>query len=330
MARGQNQKLKLVYLMRIMLEETDEGHYITMPQIIELLEEMGVTAERKSLYQDIEELNGLGLVIDKFRVGRDYAYQVISRDFDFAELKLLVDAVQSSRLLTATQSNALIGKLEKLASRHEAGRLQRQVYVANRAKGDNDNVFYNVDVIHDAMNDNNQIKFKYFMWNAQKKKDYRKNGEFYRVSPWKLIWFEENYYLVAFDEDAGKVKHFRVDKITKIERDENSKRNGRLELKNEDNAIYSKRLFGMFDGEETSVTIECDNNLAGVMIDRFGKDVAMRPLDNGKFRLHTNVCVSKQFFGWLCGFGNEAKIVSPENVVGEMAAYVKSINELYQ
>ena len=181
-----NQKLKILYLMKILLEETDEMHSITMSEILSKLSSYGVKAERKSIYDDIECLKTYGLDIILEKEGNTYAYRVASRQFELAELKLLVDSVQSSKFITEKKSHQLIKKIEALASRHEASKLQRQVYTMERVKTENESIYYNVDQIHDAIASNVQITFQYFNWNANKQKVLRKNGAIYKVSPWAL------------------------------------------------------------------------------------------------------------------------------------------------
>lgn len=197
MAKLPNQKLKILYLMKVLLEKTDESHSITMPEIIAELEAYGITAERKSIYNDMECLRQYGLDIIGEQYDRTYYYRIGNRQFELAELKLLVDSVQSAKFLTAKKSNRLIKKIEGLASKYEASQLHRQVYVAERIKTMNESIYYNVDNIHNAIAKNSKITFQYFQWNVKKEMELRKNGALYEVSPWALSWNDENYYLVA-------------------------------------------------------------------------------------------------------------------------------------
>ena len=216
MPKGTNQKYKLIYIIKYLLENTDENHKVTMPQILAYLEANEITAERKSIYDDIDAIQELGIDVQKEKVGRNFYYYVVDRDFEMAELKLLVDAIQSSKFITEKKSQELIKKLGTLVSVHEAKQLKRQVYVAGRAKAINENIFYNVDAIHKAIEENKKVRFQYFQWNTKKEMELRKNGDWYEVSPWALMWEDENYYLVAFDRVAGKIKHYRVDKMLKM------------------------------------------------------------------------------------------------------------------
>lgn len=328
MAKDANQKLKILYLMQILSEKTDETHSITMPEIITALKNQGISAERKSLYNDIESLRTYGFDIIGEPDGKLFKYRVGKRTFELAELKLLVDSVQSSKFVTEKKSNELIKKIESLGSNYEASQLQRQVYTSGRIKPANENIYYNVDILHNAINQNSKIKFQYFQWNVKKEMELRRGGDYYCVSPWGLSWDDENYYLVAYDSDAGKIKHYRVDKMLHIDLI-NEQREGKELFERFDMAAYAKKMFGMFAGEEESVKIECHNCLAGVIIDRFGKDVKMLKKDNDHFVATVKVAVSKQFLSWVMALGNSAKIVGPEKVVNQVKSELKRLVELY-
>lgn len=328
MAKGANQKLKLLYLIKILLEKTDELHSITMPEILSSLETYGVTAERKSIYDDFEALRLYGMDIIGEQRNKTYYYRVGKRDFELAELKLLVDAVQSSKFVTAKKSNELIKKIENMASKYEASKLQRQVYVTERIKTMNESIYYNVDKIHAAVGSNVKIRFQYFQWNVEKKMELRKNGEFYCISPWALSWDNENYYLIGFDNEAGIIKHYRVDKMLHIDLME-EKREGKDLFDKFDIAVYAKKMFGMYDGEIQIVKLECENRLAGVIIDRFGKNAHMVKLDHEHFSVGVEVAVSSQFLAWVIGMGQGAKVIGPENVVEMMKEEVKRLINQY-
>ena len=328
MAKGANQKLKILYLMKILMERTDENHSITMPEIISALEAYGISAERKSIYSDIESLRTYGLDIVGEAEGKTFYYRVVDRTFELAELKLLVDSVQSAKFITEKKSNELIKKIESLSSRYEAQQLQRQVYTSNRIKTLNESIYYNVDLLHDAINENSQIRFHYFQWNSDKKMELRKDGAYYVVSPWGLSWDDENYYMVAFDAAANKIKHYRVDKMLHIELI-GEEREGKNHFDKFDMALYAKKMFGMFAGEEESVKIECHNRLAGVMIDRFGKDITMIKKDSEHFTVNVKVAVSKQFLAWVMALGSDAKIIGPDWVVQQVKDELKRLYELY-
>lgn len=328
MAKSANQKLKILYLMNIMLKNTDDRHGLTINEIIEKLAEYGISAERKSLYDDFEALRVFGIDIEK-RHDKTVSYFVACRDFELPELKLLVDAVQSSKFITRKKSTELIRKIECFASKYEASQLQRQVYVANRIKTMNESIYYIVDDINSAIADNKQISFKYFDWNEEKKKVLRHGGKLYTVSPWALTWDDENYYMIAFESESEKIKHYRVDKMVGISILENS-RDGKSQFKNFDMALYSKKTFGMFGGDDAQVTLLCKNELAGVIIDRFGQDTAIIKKDDDCFEITVKVAVSPLFLTWLMNFGADIKIISPQNVIDEFKNIAKTALSSYE
>lgn len=328
MPKGKNQKFKLYCLVQIMLEQTDEEHYISMPEIIEALAAYDITADRKSLYQDLRDLEKLGIEVEGEATGNRYHYHVISRFFELPELKLLVDAIQSSKFITERKSNALIKKLERLVSKYEAQKLQRQVYVSGRIKTMNESIYYTVDAIHNAISENRKIKFQYYQWNLKKEMELRHNGAWYHISPWGLSWDDENYYLVGFDSKAGLIKHYRVDKMLHISMSE-EKREGSEYFTKLDMAEYAKKSFGMYGGEEQTVKLLVDNSLAGVVIDRFGKDVMMIPTDGNRFTVSVNVRVSRQFMGWVFSLGEKVKIIGPDLVIQQMREEVSRLVRQY-
>ena len=318
MSRGTNQKFKFTYLMKIMQEKTDDEHSLTMPQIMEELEKYDVTAERKSIYTDFQDMTEkFGVEIIKEQIGRETYYHVGAREFELAEVKLLIDAIQSSKFITQTKSRELITKIKSFVSEHQAKQLQRQVYINDRVKTMNESVYYNVDDIHTAINENKKIRFKYYKWDINKKLVPRHNGDWFVVSPWALTWDDENYYMVAFDNLDHKIKHYRVDKMMRISIEE-EQRDGKEAFKNFDMAEYSKATFGMYHGQKTKVKIRFANYMCGVFIDRFGKDISFRPIDDEYSELHVDVNVSPQFFGWIFSLGKDVKVVGPEEVVEEL------------
>lgn len=311
--------------MKILMEKTDEEHTLTVPQMIEELSRYGISAERKSIYDDLEYLKLFGLDLCS-RKTKTHDYFVASRDFELPELKLLVDSVQSSKFITYKKSMELISKIEKLTSVPNAKKLHRQVYVSNRVKTFNETIYYNVDKIHEAIAANKQITFKYFEMNVDKKKVYRKNGNLYTESPVALTWDDENYYLITYKEKYDSYTHYRVDKMESIEITDEDRI-----LKDEpfDLSEYSKATFGMFGGEETNVSIKFENELVGVVLDRFGSDVRIVKSDEKHFICSVNVAVSPHFLSWIMSFGKRAKIISPDYVVDEMYELLLEIKNNY-
>ena len=328
MAKSSNQKLKILYLMKMLLEKTDEENTMTINDMIAELERYGITAERKSIYDDIEALRLYGIDIAT-RKSKTTDYFVASRVFELPELKLLVDAVQCSKFITYKKSNELIKKIESLASSRQAALLHRQVYVTNRVKAINENIYYNVDRLHVAIAENKQVSFKYFDYDIKKEKKYRKNGDLYFVSPYALSWDDENYYLITFSEKYNDFTHYRVDRMTNIEIVDQP----RVMLPDNEHfniADYSKKVFNMFGGEEETVKLKFDNSLVNAVIDRFGKDVMLDKVDENSFSVRINVAISSTFFAWLTQFGNKVKILSPESVIEKYQNSIQEILEQYK
>ena len=328
MAAGDNQKLKMLYLVKIFSEETDDSHALSLQEIVDRLEAYGVNAERKTLYKDFGELEKFGLEILSEQSGRNVLYHLATRRFELPELKLLVDAVQGSRFITEKKSRQLIKKLESLASIYEAQRLQRQVLITGRIKAMNESIFYNVDMLHEAINADRQIRFQYFQWNVRREQELRHGGEWYRISPWCLLWDDENYYLVAYDANDRKIKHYRVDKILRLSITDKP-REGKQQFKEFDAAKYTRSLFGMFGGKLTRVTLEGRSDMVGPLIDRFGKDITIQPIDDDTFTASVEVSASRHFIAWIIALGDGVRITGPKSLVEEMRAEAKRLAELY-
>ena len=316
--RGVHQKLKLLYLLRIFWHETDDHHALTMSEIIEKLSLCGVNANRKTLYQDFDELRKFGMDIITARTGRSCRYHLGHRDFELPELKLLVDSVQSARFITIRKSHALIRKLESLVSKYEASLLHRQVILSGRVKTINESIYYNVDRIHVAINSGHQIRFQYFQWNIRKEMELRKGGAWYQVSPWALVWNDEYYYLIGYDAENDMIKHYRIDKMLKISILK-EKRKGHALFRQFSMPGYSKSVFGMNGGKQTAVTLTAANWMAGILIDRFGKDILLIPTDKEHFRTTVTVALSRPFLGWIMSLGEDIQIAAPPAAVSMMA-----------
>ena len=327
MSRGTNQKFKFSYLMQIMLEKTDDEHGLTINQILEELERYDVTAERKSIYEDFRDMTEkFGVEIIKEQVGRETFYHVGARQFELAEVKLLIDAIQSSKFISERKSRELIKKIKGFVSEYQANQLQRQIFVQGRIKTMNESIYYSVDEIHNAIAHNRKIKFKYFHWQPDKSQYILHGGDYFKVSPWSLTWDDEYYYLVAFDDYDKKCKHYRVDKMIKPQMIE-ERREGEDEFRDLDMAVYSKATFGMYGGEKKRVKIYFHNKMSGVFIDRFGKDVTFMPVDEKHSEFNVDVFISPQFYGWIFGLGKDVKVIGPQEVVDEMKEQAKKFLE---
>lgn len=320
------QKLKLLYLAKILLEKTDEEHTMTVQDMIAELKRFDISAERKSIYDDLENLRLFGLDICS-RKTKTTDYFIAAREFELPELKLLVDSVQASKFITHKKSMELISKIEKLTSRANAKKLHRQVFVTNRVKTLNEQIYYNVDIIHDAIADDRQITFQYFDYDLNKKKVYRKNGERYMESPVALTWDDENYYMITYKAKYNNYTHYRVDKMEHIEPCDEKRMLPETKF---DLSSYAKATFQMFSGTEKDVSILFDNSLVGVVYDRFGVHVPMSKKGENHFMCRVKVAVSHQFLSWVMSFGAKAKIVSPADVVEEMQTLLAEISNQYK
>ena len=329
MARSSFQKLKILYVMDYLLKRSDENHPVTVAQLIGELESHGISAERKSIYDDLESLREYGLDILQTGSGKNSGYYVASHEFELPELKLLVDSVQSSKFITYKKTLSLIKKIESLTSVYDAQLLRRQLYVKNRIKTMNESIYYNVDELHRGIAENRKIRFHYFEYTVRKERRFRRDGAWYVLSPYALSWDDENYYLVGFDSEAGIIKHFRVDKMADIEVTEEP-RGGEEIYAALDMGVYARKTFGMFTGEETSVRLRFEKDLVGAVIDRLGRDVMLVPDGEDHFTVRTNVIVSPQFFAWVLGFGNKAKILEPESVVRKLREHLDQVTALYE
>ena len=327
MGKSKRQKMKILYIMQMLMENTDEEHAISTADIIAGLEAQGISAERKSVYDDIEMLKLFGLDILSRR-SEPKGYYMASRDFELPELKLLVDAVQSSKFITEKKSRELIKKIEGLAGRFEAKELQSQVVVSNRIKTMNESIYYNVDKIHSAISLDSKIRCKYCEWTINKRLEPKKNGECYTVSPWILTWDDENYYLIAYDDESRQIRHYRVDKMLDIEITD-ARREGREQFEKFDIAVFSKSTFGMFGGNESELEICFDNKFIGVVMDRFGKEVIIHEKDDSSFTASVNVNVSSQFYGWLTGLGKGVKILAPAEEARKYTEYINNVASQY-
>ena len=326
MAKVNNHKMALLYMMRELLLKTDEEHVLNATDLIRALENMDLEADRRTIYCNVEILQDFGIDVIKKENGQ--GYYIGSRDFELPELKLLVDSVQSSKFITEKKSRELIGKLMKLTNEYSAKQLNRSVFIRNRMKTGNENVYYNVDALHEAMNRNRQIGFKYGEWSTGRKLVEKKGGKEYLVSPWALTWDDENYYLIAFDEAAGIIKHYRVDKMLGIGLTD-KERVGQEAFRDFDLAAFSKKTFGMFGGPDADVVLRCSKNLVGVIIDRFGTETTIVPEGGEHFHVHVTVAVSPQFYGWVTGIGAGIEISSPAEVREGYKEYLQGILSKY-
>ena len=325
--KHENQKCKILVIRELLLE-TDELHPMTTLDFIAKLKERGIEAERKSVADDLMTLSEYGMDIESVAVGKRKGYYLASRMFESAELKMLVDSVQAAKFLSPKKTRGLIKKLAGLSSRGEAALLKRQLYISDRGKTDNESVFYNIDAIHGAIGEDREITFVYWQYDLNKKRVPRKSGARYRVSPFALVWDDEFYYLIAYDAADARIKHYRVDKMTRITITD-AERQGKDAFAALDMSVYTSRNFSMFAGEEADVVLDCDANLIGVIVDRFGADVSVHPNGDG-FTAFVRVAVSEQFFGWVAALGGAVRIVSPQPVKEQFLALLDRVRAAQQ
>lgn len=339
MAKSFGEKLKILYIRDYLLRCSDEQHPVSVGDIIAELEKHDIQAERKSIYRDLKTLGYVpekdafdDLVPESY--GMDIArsgggYYLRERDFTLEEVKLLVDMVQSSNSITLKKTQELINKLEGLVSIYEAKALNRTVFVRSRVKTMNESVYLNVDRISEAINTNRALTFRYYRYNAHKKKELRRDGADYLVSPFALIWVDQNYYLLAYSHMYSEMRTYRVDRMSYVRRSE-LQRIGGDAFKKIDIATYTTKVFHMYTGELRRVNMRFADALADTVIDRFGGDAMIIPGDDGHFSVNAEVAVSPQFYAWLAGFGKDAEIVSPAAVREGMAAHLRESLSVYE
>ncbi|MCR4611387.1 MAG: WYL domain-containing protein [Lachnospiraceae bacterium] len=326
MANKFGQKIKVLYIMNILLNETDVDHPINANELIERLAELGIEAERKSIYSDISTLIEYGLDIEKSEEYKG-GYYIASKTFELAELKMLVDAISSSRFISEKKAVDLVKRIVALGNVYDAEELSRQIVVPNRNKGKGDKIFYAIDTIYQCIDNNHKMSFRYFNWNVDKEKEFKYDGESITVSPACLLWFEENYYLVAYSDKRNAIRYYRVDKMEAAE-ELDEKREGVGGIDKKEIARIAGKSFGMYQGEMKTVSVTCDKSLVGVFIDRFGKDIDIKKSgDKAKIRIELEV--SPQFYGWISGLGDKAYIDGPKDVKADYKKYIQSLLKNY-
>lgn len=326
MPKTANQKTRILELYRILLRESDEEHPLTLEQLLSKLDLVGMTANRKTVMDDLRALLDAGVDVISKR-GNGGGYFIGSRDFELAELKMLVDAVQFSRFISRKKSESLISRLLLRASRYEEQHLRRTVYVSGRVKSENLEIIRSVDVIHSAIRAEHRISFQYCDWDIKKRFLPRHGGKIYEVSPYLLSWDNEYYYLLAFDGAACELRHYRVDKMRSLRELPLAREGERLAAPVlADPAAYDNALFGQYGGKTEDVLLRVDGTLAGVVIDRFGSDV--RFISDGEqastFRVLVRVQISPGFLSWVMQFGERMCILSPREVRGQLCALARA------
>jgi len=327
MPRYSSQKLKPLYLARVLLENTDENNVMSTTDLVNALAAYDIPVERKSIYDDIEALRHYGMDIE-LRRGKKGGYYVASRDFELPELKLLVDAVQSSKIITVKKSRELIKKPSKLTNTSQAKLLNRQVHISGRAKALNESVYYVIDSIHEAINSGTKISFKYFNYDITKNRVYRQSDRLYVRTPVAMCWKDDNYYLVTYaPQFENPYATYRVDRMTEVDvLDEKADKRNDKEFKITE---YIKQNFGMYSGETVKAKIAFDESLVSVVLDQFGADTILRPHEDNKFVINVNVAATSVFLSWIFLFGNQVEILEPESLREDMRNMIETSNSIY-
>ena len=331
-------KMKLLLLQKILEEQTDEEHFLTANQLADRLKVFGISAERKGIYDDIAALNAYYKPADKKKVDRAQriekdeegrGYYLTNRLFSVSDLKLMIDAIQSSKFLSDAKTLELIEALETLCSKHQAQGFKRQVIVSNRVKNMNINVHKNVDHLNYAIVEDWKVKFKYFDYDTKQQRAFRKKGGWYVISPFALVYCDDNYYLLGYDAEKGKIMNYRVDRMAFVSAQEGMIREGKDVFAALDLAQYQKYTFSMYSGDVQRVTMRFRNTMMNAVIDKFGKLGYVKEVDKDHFEVTVPVAVSPQFFGWVFGLGNYVTIVGPENVKEKMKKMLDGVRKRY-
>ena len=312
MAESYDKKSRILYVLKLLWEESDELHPVSAASLSKKLETYGIKCERRSIFHCFDMLEEFGFDIIRTNKGTYLG----NRFLELPELKLLVDAVQSSKFITSKKSSELIDRLSGLSSIYDKKLLKNQVYVSGRVKTMNESIYYNIDAVSEAIADNLQITFQYLDWSPDKKMIPRHDGKLYEISPWCLVWERERYYMIGYDAAFAMMKHYRVDKMRRIVTID-KKREGKSVYKSMDMSAYTIENFGMYAGRRQTVNLTADKNMAGVIIDRFGTGVWMHEAENGELSVSVEVSVSPQFFGWITAMGGKVRIAGPNDVKAE-------------
>ena len=316
-------KDRTLYVLKYLWQNSDEEHPATVSDILSALASEDIKVERHALVSDIEKLTEFGIDIVCVKSSPN-KYFIGQRTFELPELKLLVDAVESSHFISATKSHNLVEKLYGMTSTYQAAELNRHLYIDGRVKSDCKTLYYTVDLIHKAIKEQRRIRFKYVEYTIEKKKVYKHNGCIYEFSPYAMLWHDDRYYVLGYSERHEKIVKFRVDRIAKAEATDIPSVKEPADF---EPVAYLKSIIAMYDGKMETVRLKCTPDMMKVIIDRFGKDVFTEPCDDG-FVAEVKVSVSPTFFGWVFGFAGKIKSTSPQQVVNEYkSALGKALDE---
>ena len=326
MPKSDNQKLKIFYILDYLNQNSHEKHPVRASELMDMLQNQhNISCDRKTVYSDIAALQDYGVDIVSVP-GKNGGYFIATRNFELPELKLLIDAVQSSRYLTEKKSRELIEKLCRECSVHDARLMRRDVLVSGRVKSMNETIYYNVDSIQEAISLNRKIRFRYFDWGIDGQRRYREKG--YEASPYGLCQDNENCYLLAYSPRHG-VTSYRVDRMADIELMEET-RTPCPELTGKSLNQYAARMFQMFQGQETDVKLRFHRRFVNAVIDKFGREIMLIPDGEEHFVFTVKVAVSPMFLSWVVGFGRDARILHPQSVIDQCRQMCLEALEQYQ
>lgn len=324
MARENFRKIKLLKLLEMLRQNTDEQHPMPTSSIISSLAQMEITCDRRTLAQDIATLSDLGYEIMTTTVGHEKAYYVEDRNFSIPELKILIDAVHASSFITEKKSEELINKIASLAGSHRAEVLKRNMVCFNTRKHSNERIFYNVNDLEDAILRQKKVLFRYFDLNENGERVYRRDGHRYVVEPIALVFNEDNYYLTCYSSRHDSTSNYRIDRMDSVEAIDEDCSEKAIALRDQV-ATYTEQAFKMFGGQIEDIILEFDRSLIGVVYDRFGEGTKMMTTSETKCIASVKVQISPVFWGWLFQFGSKMKIISPERVVEDCKSKIASL-----
>lgn len=323
-------KIKLVKILEILRQDSDEYNYIESTEILSKLANMGIECDRRTLYGDIDVLNDFGYeVLSEKAPGKPNKYCVVDRSFDVPELRILMDAVQASSFITPKKTEELVDKIAGLGGSHRGELLRSNIVKFNTTKSTNENIFYTISEINAAIENDKKVSFEYFDFNSKHERVYRRNGKRYFVNPLATIYDDDNYYLVCYYGKYEGVVHYRIDRMDHVQMVADQPREpykgDTIDLKR-----HKKTLFGMFQGEEQLVEFQADESILDPIFDVFGNKVELISTDNGKLRFKAAVQLSPTFFGWCLSFGDKLQVIGPDDVVTRVIEYIQSLMDEYK
>lgn len=320
-------KLKLVKIWEILSQETDEEHPMGTTELLRKLNDLGIVCDRRTLYADIDALNECGYEI-LCRRSTSNMYYVMDRSFSIGEIRIMMDAVQAAGFITEKQTDMFVDKLAALAGSRKGEALKDNIVAFNDTKTDNPSIYYNVETITEAIQNNKKVKFTYFDFDSHHKRVYRKEGKFYYINPYALVMDNDNYYFLGYDMFHSNMMHYRVDRMDAVQVSRHNKEDlkefARFDIKK-----HKKQLFGMFGGDGQKVRFRIDKSLLDVAFDVFGVDTQFIVLDDTMYEFKAEVQLSPQFYGWCCSFGDKLKVIAPSMVVNALKDYIEKLSKNY-